>query len=113
MPATYLAKDRFSHPIQVLKPGPGQNVTLVAATTVSSVPISGDVNVIRLFSTVDVNISVGETSAVGATSTSFYLPAFTPEYIRIDQPNPSTGAASKTLAAFGSAAGTLNIVEML
>ncbi len=112
MPATYLAKDRFNHPIQVLKPGSGQNLTLSAATTVSSATINGDVNVLRLLSTVDVNISVGDSGVVGATSTSFYLVAFMPEYIRIDQPDGS-GAATKTLAAFApSAAGVLNIIEM-
>ena len=108
MTQTYLAKDRFQHPIQALEPGIVQNI---AVTTASSTPTAADLNgntvVVRLLATADCYVSIGPSATVAATSASMYLPAFSVEYFRVDQ------AAGWKVAALGAAtAGTLNVTEM-
>jgi hypothetical protein len=108
MTQTYLAKDRFQHPIQVLEPGVVQNVSFTnAGSTATANSLGGNTVVVRLMATVDCYVSVGPAASVDATTSSLYLPAFLPEYFRVDQ------AATWKVAALGvTGSGTLNVVEM-
>lgn len=109
MTATRLASDRFSHPIQALKPGLVTNVSVsTGGSQKMAAAISADTIVIRLLSTVDAGVSLGEINAVSASSGSMRLVAYVPEYFRVEQ------ATSIAVAVIGlAAAGTLNITEML
>jgi len=69
-----LAKDTNSAPIQCLRPGATQTVS-VSGTAASSTSISQRVT--RIVATVDVHISVSGT----ATVSSYYIPANTVEFI--------------------------------
>lgn len=108
MTQTYLAKDRFQHPIQALEPGV---VQMLAFTTADSSVVDSNLNgntvVVRLLATADCYVSIGPADTAAATSASMYLPAFTVEYFRVDQ------AAGWKVAALGvAAAGSLNVTEM-
>ena len=112
MTQTYLAKDRFSHAIQVLKPGIVANVTVSAGGSNRAVALSADVVVVRLMATVDTYVSIGPSGSAAAAATSLYLPAFAVEYFRVDE--GSTSVTTWAVAGMGvSGQGTLNIVEMI
>ena len=108
MTQTYLAKDRFQHPIQALEPGIVQNIVV---TTASSTPTAADLNgntvVVRLLATADCYVSIGPGASAAATSASMYVPAFSVEYFRVDQ-----GAGWRVAALGVGAVGALNITEM-
>jgi len=108
MTQTYLAKDRFNHAIQVLKPGVAQSVVVSAGGAAKAAnAFSADTVVIRVISTVDVYVSVGTTASAVASAGSLYLPALLPEYFRVDQ------LEGYTISALGVAGGgTLNVTEM-
>jgi ApbE superfamily uncharacterized protein (UPF0280 family) len=108
MTQTYLAKDRFQHPIQALEPNVVQNISF---TTAGSTAITDNLNsntvVIRVMATADSYVAIGPAASVTASSASVYLPAFLPEYFRVDQ-----NAGLKVAARGVLASGTLNVVEM-
>lgn len=108
MTATRLASDRFSHPIQALKPGVVTNVSVsTGGSHKMAAALSADTVCIRLISTVDAYIAIGELSAVSASAGCMRLPANVPEYFRVEQ------ATSVVVAVLGvAAAGTLNVTEM-
>jgi hypothetical protein len=108
MTQTYLAKDRFQHPIQALEPGTVQSLAFItASSSATAADLNGNTVVVRLLATADCYVSIGPSATVAATSASMYLPAFSVEYFRVDQ------AAGWKVAALGVAtAGTLNVTEM-
>ena len=69
-----LARDTNSAPIQCLRPGSTQTVS-VSGTAASSTAVSQ--RVARIVATVDVHISISGT----ATVSSYYIPANTVEFI--------------------------------
>lgn len=108
MTTTYLAKDRFQHPIQALEPDVIQNISFTSgASAVTANNIGGNTVVIRVMATADAYIAIGPAATVTASSASLYLPAFLPEYFRVDQ-----NAGLKVAARGVLASGTLNVVEM-
>lgn len=109
MTATRLASDRFSHPIQALKPGLVTNVSVsTGGSQKMAAALSADTIVVRLISTVDAYLSVGELNTAAASAGSMRIVANVPEYFRIEQ------ATSVVVAVMGvAAAGTLNVTEML
>lgn len=112
MTQTYLAKDRFSHAIQVLKPGIVANVTVsTGGSAKTAVALSGNAVVVRLMATVDTYVSIGPTAAVAAAATSLYLPAFSVEYFRVDDDTTNNTWSVAGLGVSGQ--GILNITEMI
>jgi len=112
MTQTYLAKDRFHHPIQVLKPGTVANVTVsIGGSNKMAAALSGNAVVIRLVATVDTYVSIGPTNTVAAGPASFYLPAYAVEYFRVD--DDTTNNTWSVAAQAVTSVGTLNIVEMI
>lgn len=113
MTQAYLAKDRFNHAIQVLKPGITVVVTVSAGgSNRQATALSGNCNVVRLLATVDTYTSVGNSDTVAATSISMYLPALNAEYFRVDE--ASTSVTALSWAGQGvSGAGLLYITEMV
>lgn len=108
MTQTYLAKDRFQHPIQALEPNIIQNISFTNAdSTATANNLNGNTVVIRVMTTADAYIAIGPAASVTASSSSVYLPAFLPEYFRVDQ---NAGLKVAARGVFGS--GTLNVVEM-
>lgn len=108
MTQTYLAKDRFQHAIQVLEPGVVQNISFTnASSTATTNNLNGNTIVIRVVATVDCYVAVGPSASVVASSNSLYLPAFLPEYFRVDQ-----NAGWKVAARGVTGSGVLNVVEM-
>lgn len=99
--APLMPKDGSSDPIQVLRPGAGQNVAVSGGNAQSAVIGS---SVVRLCSTTDCRIAFG--SDPTAISTSLYLPAGAVEYFRANRGTDKIGVIQV------SAGGTLNIVEM-
>jgi hypothetical protein len=69
-----LARDSGAAPIQCLRPGAAQTVS-VSGTAASSTAVSQ--RVARIVATTDVHVSVSGT----ATTSDFYMPANTVEYI--------------------------------
>lgn len=108
MTQTYLAKDRFQHPIQALEPGVVQTFGFItASSSATAANLNGNTVVVRLLATADCYVSIGPADTVAATSASLYMPAFSVEYFRVDQ------AAGWKVAALGvAAAGSLNVTEM-
>jgi hypothetical protein len=108
MTQTYLAKDRFQHPIQALEPATVQNVTFTTGSSAATAAdLSGNTVVVRLLATADCYVSVGPGGTVAATSGSMYLPAYAVEYFRVDQ-----GVAWRVAALGVSSGGTLNVTQM-
>lgn len=106
MTQTYLAKDRFQHPIQALEPNVVQNVSFNTSTsTATSNNLNGNTVVVRVMSTVDAYVAFGPSAT--ASNASLYLPAFRPEWFRVDQ-----NAGWKVAALGVAASGVLNVVEM-
>lgn len=111
MTATYLAKDRFSHPIQCLKPSTTQTVSFNAAggaSVATSNALSGNTIVIRLLATADCMVAIGSGTPT-ADATSMPLVANAAEYFRVD----NTATALKVAGlGMGTATGTLYVTEM-
>ena len=108
MTQTYLAKDRFQHPIQALEPNVVQNISFTTAgSTATTNNLNSNTVVIRVMATADSYVAIGPAASVTASSASVYLPAFLPEYFRVDQ-----NAGLKVAARGVLASGTLNVVEM-
>ena len=106
MTQTYLAKDRFQHPIQALEPNIVQNVSFNSSTsTATGNTLNGNTVVVRVVSTVDAYVAFGPSAA--ASNGSLYLPAFKVEWFRVDQ-----GAGWRVAALGVAGSGVLNVVEM-
>ena len=97
---TKLALDGNAKPIQVLRPSTTTTVS-VSGVAASTSAITGDVRVIRIVSTVDINYVLNGT----ATTSDVYLPSGSIEYIHIlDRDYVSVIS--------GGTAGTVYITEM-
>jgi hypothetical protein len=108
MTQTYLAKDRFNHAVQVLKPSLVQNVSFTtASSTATTNNLNGNTVVVRMVSTSDCYVEIGLAASVSATTSSMYLPAFAVEYFRVDE-----NLGLKVAARGVSASGVLNVTEM-
>jgi hypothetical protein len=108
MTQTYLAKDRFQHPIQALEPATVQNVTFTTGSSAATAAdLSGNTVVVRLVATADCYVSIGPGGSVDATSGSMYLSAFAVEYFRVDQ-----GVAWRVAALGVASGGALNVTQM-
>lgn len=108
MTQTYLAKDRFNHPVQVLKPNLVQNASFTAGGS-TAIPnnLNGNTVVVRVVSTVDCYVEIGPAASVTATTSSLYLPALMVEYFRVDE-----NAGLKVAARGVASSGVLNVTEM-
>lgn len=116
MPDTQLARDRHSHAIQALKPGPNVQVTVsTGGSNVMAANIDASTVCVRLISTVDVRVTIGVSSAatVTASAGSFLLPANFPEYFRVDQAGGSTAPGGRVAGIAVAAAGLLDITPMV
>ena len=108
MTQTTLAKDRFNHAIQALRPGAVQNISFTTSgSTKTGADIGSNTVVVRLVATADCYVAIGPDATVAADTSSMFLPASAVEYFRVSQ------AAGWRVAARGvSATGTLNVTEM-
>lgn len=107
MAVPYLAKDSFNHPIQALCPGTNQSVAISAVSAATTNALELNTIVIRVVSTTNCFITIA-TGTPTATTASTFLPAYTPEYFRVD------AADTKKVAVIQQAAsGTLYITEMV
>lgn len=103
----YLAKDRFNHPIQALKPGTTQSVAISGVSAATANALSKSIVVVRVVSTTNCFIMFG-TGTPTATTSDMPIAAFTPEYFRVD--------AQDTIKVAGlqiSSGGTLYVTEMV
>ncbi len=108
MTQTYLAKDRFQHPIQALEPNIIHNISFATGgSSATAADFNGNTVVIRLLATADCYVALGPSATVSASTGSMYVPAYTLEYFRIDQ-----GAGWRAAARGVVASGTLNVTEM-
>ncbi len=108
MTQTYLAKDRFHHPIQALEPNVIQNITFTnSGSAATAADFNGNTVVVRLLATADCYVALGPAATVSASTGAMYLPALTPEYFRVDQ-----GIGMRAAARGVVAGGTLNVTEM-
>jgi hypothetical protein len=108
MTQTYLAKDRFHHAIQALEPNVTQNIGFTtAASSATAADFNGNTVVVRLLATADCYVALGPAATVSASTGSMYIPAYTPEYFRVEEGSTWRAAARGVVAA-----GTLNITEM-
>jgi len=86
----------------------GNNVTVTSnpysSTAASTLPGSY-ITVLRVVSTVDVFANVGVTPNASASTTGFFVPAYTPEYF-------SLGSGEQLAVISSSATGTVYISDM-
>lgn len=82
-----------------------RSVTATSASTLIPTPIGSGRFVVRLYSTTDAYVAFAATQPVASTATGFLLPAFLPEYIRVNQGEYIAVRAS-------DAAGVLHITQM-
>lgn len=116
MPSTQLAKDRFSHAIQALKPGNNVQVTVsTGGSNVMGSNIDPGTVCVRLISTVDVRVTIGVSSgsAVTASAGSFLLPAGYPEYFRVDQAGGQLAPGGRVAGIAVATAGLLDVTPMV
>jgi hypothetical protein len=116
VPDTLLAKDRFNHAIQALKPGNNVQVTVsTGGSNVMAANIDPSTVCVRLISTVDCRVTIGVSSAavVTASAGSFLLPAGFPEYFRVDQAGGNAAPGGRVAAIAVAAAGLLDITPMV
>ncbi len=111
MTQTLLAKDRFNHSVQCLKPSTTQTISFNAAggaSVATSNALAAGTVVVRLLSTADCMVAIG-TGTPTAAATSMPLGFGVAEYFRVDD----TSAALKVAAlGMGTATGTLYVTEM-
>jgi hypothetical protein len=102
----YLAKDRFNHPIQALLPSTSQTVAIGASSAATANVLTRGVVVIRVVSTANCFVRIG-TGTPTATTADTFVPAFTPEYFRVDA---TSGIRVAVIQQSGS--GSLYVTEM-
>lgn len=103
----YLAKDKFNHPIQALKPSTTQTVAISGTSAATANALNKNIVVVRVLSTTNCFIRFG-TGTPTATTADTPIVAFTPEYFRVD--------AQDTIKVAGiqmSAGGSLYVTEMI
>lgn len=103
----YLAKDKFNHAIQCLKPSTTQAVTISGTSAATSNALNKNIVVIRVVSTTACFIKIG-TGTPTATSADMPLMASVPEYFRVDA-NQTVKVAGIQMAS----GGTLYVTEMI
>lgn len=107
MTTTYLAKDRFNHPVQALAPSTTQSVVLSTVSNATSNALNKNTVVIRVFSTTNCFINIG-TGTPTANSSGVPIASYSAEYFRVD------GAQTLKVAGIqADASGTLYITEMV
>lgn len=97
-----LARDEFGIPAPVIGLGASQDVA-VGASSAQSTALGASTTMVRLVSTVDCRVALGENPT--ATATSTLLPAGCPEVFAV-QPR------HKVAVIQTSGAGTLNLTEV-
>ena len=106
MSVPYLAKDKYNHAIQTLAPGTNQNVAIGAASAAITNILDRATTVIRVVATANCFINIG-TGTPTATTANTFIPAFTPEYFRVEA---ATGIRVAVIQQTGS--GVLYVTEM-
>lgn len=104
MNGTTLARDRFGHVIQALRPGLVQNVAFTTGGSAASLPVASSTTTVRLIATADCWVVFGASPTASATN-AVRLAANREEPFRV--------APDDRIAVLGvAAAGSLNICEM-
>ena len=98
-----LIRDSNGNVVQAMAPGASQSVA-TSGSSAQSAAFGTDTTVVRLMASQDVYLAFGSNPT--ATSTGLHLPAGVPEYFAVT-------AGEKVAALQVSAAGALNVVEMV
>ena len=101
--STKVARDINGHPIQAVRPGTVQNVTMGTASAATSNAV-GAVSVVRVYSPDDIYLSFGATPTASTASTVMAAGA---EYFRVEPSVDKIAVLQK-----GTSGGDVNITEM-
>jgi len=100
---TELAKDKYAHSIQAVRPTTTQTVTVGAVSAATTNAVAVSTTAVRLISTTNCFYKVGATPT--ATTGDVFLPANVIEYIRV------VGNSDKIAVIQASGGGTLYVSE--
>ena len=100
---TELAKDKYAHGIQAVRPTTTQVVSVGAVSAATTNAVAVSTTCVRLVSTTDCFFAIGSTPT--ATTSSCFLPANVVEYVRV------IGNSDKVAVLQSTSSGTLYVSE--